>query len=75
VKIMNGYWFKSNIFEIEPGEDEEINPRIYGRQLAIWLKDKLEKRGYKIEPIINEDWGVVLCVPETHSCHGSVAAI
>ena len=54
---MDGYWFKSNLFEIEPGEDEEINPRMYGRQLASWLKTKLEQRGYEIEPIIAEDWG------------------
>ena len=54
---MDGYWFTSALFEIEPGEDEEINPRMYGRQLAAWLKAKLEQRGYDIEPIIAEDWG------------------
>jgi hypothetical protein len=52
-----GYWFKSSSFEIEPGEDEEINPRRYGRQLANWLKSQLEQRGYEVEDIINEDWG------------------
>jgi hypothetical protein len=54
---MDGYWFTSTLFEIEPGEDEEINPRMYGRQLAVWLKGKLEERGYEIEPVIVEDWG------------------
>lgn len=53
----NGYWFKSSRFEIEPGEDDEINPQIYGKQLAIWLKARLEERGYQVESIINEDWG------------------
>lgn len=52
-----GYWFTSSKFEIEPGEDDEINPRIYGRQLARWLKERLEAKGYVVEPIINEDWG------------------
>lgn len=52
-----GYWFKSSKFEIEPGEDDEINPLIYGRQLARWLKERLEGRGYAVEDIINEDWG------------------
>ena len=52
-----GYWFKSSKFEIEPGEDDEINPRIYGRQLARWLKKRLEERGYAVEAIVNEDWG------------------
>lgn len=54
---MDGFWFKSTRFEIEPGEDDEINPRIYGRQLAVWLEEQLEQRGYNVEPVIAEDWG------------------
>jgi hypothetical protein len=27
---MNGYWFTSSRFQIEPGEDAEINPGCYG---------------------------------------------
>jgi hypothetical protein len=54
---MDGFWFQSSMFDIEPGEDEEINPRMYGRQLANWLKGRLEQRGYDVEPVINEDWG------------------
>jgi hypothetical protein len=51
-----GYWFTSSKFEIEPGEDEEINPHIYGRQLAGWLAGRLRERGYPVE-IVPEDWG------------------
>ena len=51
-----GYWFRSTKFEIEPGEDEDINPRIYGRQLARWLAAQLERRGYAVD-IVDEDWG------------------
>ncbi len=54
---MKVYQFSSNLFEVEPDEDEEINPRMYGRQLAHWLKNQLEMNGYTVEPIINEDWG------------------
>lgn len=54
---MDGYRFSSDLFEIEPGEDEAINPRMYGRQLARWLKARLEARGYEVEPAIEEDWG------------------
>lgn len=54
---LEGYWFKSSKFEIEPGEDEEINPRLYGRQLAVWLKARLEDCGYVVEDVIDEDWG------------------
>lgn len=53
----DGYWFTSSRFEIEPGEDDEINPGIYGKQVAEWLRSRLEERGYTVEPIINEDWG------------------
>ena len=51
-----GYWFKSSKFEIEPGEDEEINPGLYRRQLASWLKQRLEAKGYQVEDVIQEDW-------------------
>jgi len=55
--MSDGYWFKSSLFEIEPGEDDEINPGIYGRQLAQWMKQRLEAGGYTVEAVINEDWG------------------
>ena len=54
---MNGYHFTSSLFDVEPGEDEEINPRMYGRQLAAWLRQQLEQRGHNIEYIVAEDWG------------------
>ena len=55
--MSDGYWFKSSLFEIEPDEDDEINPGIYGRQLAAWMKKQLEARGYTVDDVINEDWG------------------
>ena len=59
------YRFKSSLFSIEPGEDEDINPRVYGRELAIWLKAQLERKGYEVEPIIIEDWGRCLMCSRT----------
>jgi len=62
---MDGYYFKSSKFEIEPGEDEDVNPRIYGRQLATWLKARLEECGYSVEDFIEEDWGrCLMCARE-----------
>jgi hypothetical protein len=55
--MTDGFWFKSTRFEIEPGEDEDINLGIYGRQVAVWLKRQLEEAGFEVEEIINEDWG------------------
>ncbi|MCB1607445.1 MAG: hypothetical protein KDI71_10765 [Xanthomonadales bacterium] len=56
VEDPTGLWFRSDLFQIEQGEDEEINPGRYGRQLAQWLQHQLEARGYEVEHIC-EDWG------------------
>ena len=59
---MDGYWFKSTKFQIEPGEDQEVKPGMYGRQLAGWLKPRLKEKGYTVEDIVNEEWGrCLLC--------------
>lgn len=59
---MERIFFKSELFEIEQGEDDETNPGLYGRQLASWLRDKFDNIGYKVEEIIPEDWGwCVMC--------------
>ena len=62
---MTGYRFTSNLFDVEPGEDEEINPRMYGRQLAAWLRKQLEQRGHNVECVVAEDWGrCIMCSDE-----------
>ena len=62
MKSTSGFWFKSSLFEVEPGEDEDTNPRIYGRQLANWLKARFASLGYPVEDVIPEDWGwCVMC--------------
>jgi len=59
---LDGIFFKTDLFEVEEGEDSETNPGIYGKQLAAWLKIKLSKLGYEVEDIIPEDWGwCVMC--------------
>ena len=56
------YWFTSDLFQIEPGEDEETNPRMYGKNLASWVRQKLVEIGYAPEEVIPEDYGwLVLC--------------
>ena len=56
-----GFWFKSEIFPIEQGEDVETNPLCFGKSLASWLSEKFSEIGYKTE-IIPEDWGwCVVC--------------
>ena len=59
---MTDFYFKSDLFEVEPGEDEETNPQRYGKQLSQWLKTKFEGLGYGVEEVIPEDWGwCVMC--------------
>jgi hypothetical protein len=58
-------WLKSDLFKIEPGEDEQTNPGCYGKQLANWLRIKLIEKGYDVEDVIPEDWGwCVMCSRE-----------
>lgn len=57
-----GFWFRSDLFPAEPGEDAETNPGIYGRQLAAWLRGRFIALGYPVEEVIAEDWGwCVMC--------------
>lgn len=55
--MKDGYWFRSNSFPIEPGEDRDVNPGVYGRQLASWLRQQLEARGQRVLDVFPEDFG------------------
>ena len=60
--IMEQFWFTSTLFDVDPEEDQETNPGIYGKALAFWLKKKLIAAGRPVEDVIPEDWGwCVLC--------------
>jgi len=48
---------RSSRFAIEPGEDEETNPGIYGRALAQWLAAELPGLGWRVKGCIAEDFG------------------
>ncbi len=59
---MKQIWFKSSLFEIDPNEDKETNPQIFGKSLAHWLKDILVSSGRIVEEVVPEDWGwCVIC--------------
>jgi hypothetical protein len=56
------FWFRSDRFAIEPGEDAHTNPGCYGRQLAHWLRERLIDKGYAVEAVIPEDFGwCIMC--------------
>lgn len=59
---LSDYYFRSDLFQVEPGETEDPNPPLHGKQLAHWLAEKLGARGYQAPDVIPEDWGwCVMC--------------
>ena len=51
------FQFRSDLFAVDPREDEETNPFCYGRSLAEWVRGKFTELGYQPESIVPEDWG------------------
>ena len=49
--------FRSSKFPPSDGEEDEINPGLWGRRIAEYLVEKLSERGIKSDSIIAEDWG------------------
>ncbi|MDH3560293.1 MAG: hypothetical protein OEN52_04990, partial [Gammaproteobacteria bacterium] len=49
--------FRSSRFPAYEGEEEQINPGLWGKRLAEYLVQKLAERGIATEEMIAEDWG------------------
>ena len=49
--------FTSDSFPPYPGEDEEINPGIWGKRLAEFIVSKLPEHGIITDEFYTEDWG------------------
>lgn len=49
--------FHSPKFPPYEGEEEQINPGLWGTRLAEHLVERLSERGIETEDIIAEDWG------------------
>jgi hypothetical protein len=59
---VDGYWFNTSLFEIEPHEDASSDRQRPGEQLALWLRSQLQQRGHVVTDVIAEDWGwCVVC--------------
>ena len=54
--------FRSSKFPAEDGEEEQINPGLWGRRLTEYLAKKLAERGIATEEYSVEDWGYFLPV-------------
>ncbi len=49
--------FRSRKFPPYEGEEEQINPGLWGKRLAEYLVEKLNAMGIETQDIIPEDWG------------------
>jgi hypothetical protein len=54
--------FKSSKFPPYEGEEEEINPGLWGKRLAEYLVEKLAEMGVQTNDIVVEDWGYYITV-------------
>lgn len=52
--------FRSTKFPPYEGEEEEINPGLWGKRLTEYLAQKLAERGIETEEMAVEDWGCYL---------------
>lgn len=50
-------YFESNIFEPFLSEEAQVNPSVYGAELAWWLSRELASEGIETAYPNNEDWG------------------
>jgi len=48
--------FRSDRFPPYEGEEEQINPDLWGKRLAEFLRDKLRAEGFESSEPIAEDW-------------------
>jgi hypothetical protein len=55
--------FRSRKFPPYEGEQEQINPGLWGKRLAEYLVLKLSEKGIKTDEIIAEDWGWYIPIP------------
>lgn len=56
--FISGYtWHLIQLFQVEPGEDEETNPCIYGKQFSDWVAQRPRENGYEEAKADPEDWG------------------
>lgn len=54
--------FRSAQFPPYEGEEEQINPGLWGKRLAEYLVARLAEQGVETEPPVAEDWGWYLPV-------------
>jgi len=49
--------FRSDKFPPYEGEEEDINPGLWGKRLAEYFVENLPSHGFETEEVVTEDWG------------------
>ena len=57
--------FRSNMFPQYDGEEDQINPGLWGKRLAEYFVEKLKGTGIRTGEIIPEDWGWYIPIENT----------
>lgn len=52
----------STAFPTYPGEEDDINPGRYGKRLAEFVRESLDRAGLPVREPFTEDWGWVVAV-------------
>lgn len=55
--------FRSSKFPPYEGEEEEINPGLWGKRLTEYLAKELAEHGIETDEMVIEDWGCYLPIP------------
>jgi hypothetical protein len=55
--VKTQFEFRSSKFPAYEGEEEQINPGLWGKRLAEYLVQKLAEKGIATEEMVAEDWG------------------
>ena len=61
--MMTQVEFRSQKFAAYEGEEDRINPGVWGKRLAEYLSEHLSARGISTDTALVEDWGWYLPVP------------
>jgi hypothetical protein len=52
--------FRSDLFPAIDGEEQQVNPGLWGKRLADFLCERLRNEGFETEVPFVEDWGWVV---------------
>jgi hypothetical protein len=56
--------FRSDRFPAYDGEEEQVNPGLWGRRVAEFLREGLRKEGFETAEPIAKDWGWIVPVSD-----------